>query len=97
MVCGTLFDGLLGQIHEHRGFVVTDPVHFARRNPHLLAGEPVAGFDDQLPDRPALVVHHKIADVADDAVAGLKMIAVHGLRAAQMRIGAFGLRDIRSG
>ena len=65
MVCGTLLDGFLGQIHEHRGFLVTDPVHLARRYLHFLAGKPVPGFDDQLTNRPALGVHHKIADVAD--------------------------------
>jgi hypothetical protein len=42
MVCGTFLDGFLGQLHEHRGVLVTDPVNLARRNLHLLAGKPVA-------------------------------------------------------
>jgi len=86
----TVLDGFLGQAYEHRGFVETDPGNFVRRDQHLFAGEPVAGFDDQLTDRPAFIVHHKIADVADDPVVGLEMVAAHGLRVSQMRIGAFG-------
>jgi hypothetical protein len=54
MMRGILLDGFLGQIHEHRGFLVTDPVHLARRYLHFLAGKPVPGFDDQLTNRPAL-------------------------------------------
>ena len=54
MVCGTLLDGFLGQLHEHRGVLVTDPVNFADRNQHLVAGEPVPGFDDELTDGPTL-------------------------------------------
>jgi len=44
----------------------TDPGNFVRRYQHLFAGEPVADFDDQFMNRPAFIVHHKIADVADD-------------------------------
>src|ERR1035437_9931324 len=97
MVRGTLLDGFLGQIHEHRGVRVTDPVHLARRYLHFLAGKPVPGFDDQLTNLPALGVHHKIADMADHPVARLEVVAAHGLRASQMRIGTFGLRATRSG
>jgi len=56
------------QLHEHCGAVVTDPINFARQNQHLLASEPVADLDNDLADSPILVVHHKIANVADDAI-----------------------------
>ena len=46
-----------GELHEHGGFLVTDPLHLAHRYLHLFAGEPVAGFDDQLMDGPTFVVH----------------------------------------
>ena len=55
------------------------------------------GFDDQLANRPALGVHHEIADVADGSIARPEMVSVHGLRAPQMRIGSFGLRAIYTG
>jgi hypothetical protein len=97
MVCGALLDGLPGHIYEHRGFIPTDPVNLARRYLHLFAVEPVPGFDDQLTDRPTLVVHHEITDVADRPIARLEVVAVHGLRAPQMRIGTFGLRATRGG
>ena len=89
LVCGTLLDGFAGQIHKYGGFVVTNPVNLAGRYLHFLAGKPVAGFDDQLTNGPALGVHHKITDVADYPVAGLDVVAVHGLRAPQMGIRAF--------
>ena len=89
MVCGTLLDGFPGQIDEHGGFLVADPVNRARGYLHLFARKPVAGFDDQLADPPTLVVHHKIADVTEQPVAGLKVVTADGEGAAQMRIGAF--------
>src|SRR6185503_14613899 len=49
-------------------------------------------FDDQLANRPALAVHQKIADMADDAIGGLKVVAFHGLGAPQMCIRTLGLR-----
>src|ERR1043165_7424820 len=52
----TLLDGFLGQIHEHCGVRITDAVHHARRYLHFLAGKPVPGLDDELTNRPALVV-----------------------------------------
>src|ERR1035437_900594 len=96
-VCGTLLDGFAGQVHEHRGLLVTNPVNLARRYLHLFAGKPVAGLDDQLTNRPALVVHHKIADVADRPITCLEVVAVHGLRVPQMSPGTFGLRANRTG
>ena len=90
LVCGTLLDGLNGQIHEHGGFIIADPVNFACRYPHLFAGKAVAGLDDQLRNRPAQGVHHKITDMADSAITCLDVVAVYGLRAPQMGIGAFG-------
>jgi hypothetical protein len=49
----------------------------------------MTGFDDQLTNLPTLVVHHKITGVADHSIARLDMVTVHGLYAAQMRIGTF--------
>ena len=45
----------------------------------------MTSFDDQLLNRPALVVHHKITDVADDSIAGLKMAALY-LRVQRLTI-----------
>src|ERR1035437_2289858 len=97
MVRGTLLDGFSGQVHEDGRFVVANPANLARRYRHLLARKPVTDLDDQLTNRPALGVHHKGADMADDPVARLEVVAAHGLRAPQMRIGTFGLRVTRSG
>src|ERR1035441_9630563 len=96
MVCGTLLNDFHGHIHEYRGVRITDPGHLARRYLHFLAGKPVAGFDDQVTNRPALGVYHKIADVADDSVVFLEMVAAHRLRASQMHMGRVGLRASRS-
>src|ERR1039458_981003 len=93
----TLLDAFLRQVHEHLGFIPTDPVNLVHRYLHFFPGKPMTGLDDHLANRPALGVHHKIADVADHPVARLEVVAVHGLRAPQMRIGTFGLRATRSG
>ena len=36
------------KLTEHRGFLITDADHLVRRDLHFFAGEPVAGFDDQI-------------------------------------------------
>ena len=56
-------------------------------NHNLLAGKPrVAGLDDQVTNRPTLVVHHKTSNMTNRFFAGLKVIASDGVRAPQMRI-----------
>src|SRR5208282_1682175 len=90
MVFGTLLDGLGGQIHEHGGFIVTNPTNLARRYLHLFARKSVAGFDDQLMNCPTLGVHQKIADVADRPISCLDVVTIDGLRAPQVGIGALG-------
>lgn len=90
MLFGTCFDGILGEFHKDGGILITDPVNLAHRYLHIFTGEPVADFDDQLLNGPALVIHHKITDMADESVGGLKAVAIHCLCAAQMRVGTFG-------
>jgi hypothetical protein len=68
MVCGTVLDSLLGQIDAHLGFIPTDPDNLARRYLRLFAVKPMPDFDDQLTDRPALVVKIKTLHMADVAI-----------------------------
>ena len=42
---GTLRDGFLGQINEHGGVQITDPIHLAGGEQHFLPSDPVSGFD----------------------------------------------------
>ena len=90
MLRRTLLDGFPGHFHEHRGFLVTDPRNSARWYLYLFAREPVPGFDDQLINRPVLIVHDKIANMADGPIARLETVAVHSARTAQMGIGTLG-------
>ena len=92
IVGGTLLNSFTGQICEDRGFLVADPVYFIRRYLNLSAGKPMTGFDDQLANGPSLIVHHKIADMADSSVASLEVVAVDGLGAPEMRARASGWR-----
>src|ERR1700677_3389988 len=46
-------------------------------------------IDDQITNRPRLVIYDKIRDVADFAVDGLDMIATDRISAAQMRVPRF--------
>ncbi len=96
-VFGTFLNVGLGEFREDSGFLVTDPVHLADRYQHLFASEPVADFYDQLINGPALVIHHKITDMADNAIGGLKVVSAYGLGAAQIRIGGFRLPSRRCG
>jgi hypothetical protein len=92
-----LLHGFPGQIYKHRGFVKTDTVNRAGWYLDLFAGKPMAGFDDQLTNRPTLGVHHKIAEMTDLSIASLDTVTAYGLRASQMCIGMLGgVRVIRS-
>src|ERR1017187_2134516 len=61
-------------------------VNMFRRNHDLLAGKPVAGLDDQVTNRPTLVVHYGVSDMADRSSASLDVVAAKTLCASQMRI-----------
>ena len=74
-----LADSILCQIHEHLGFRITDSIDLARRYQYLLAGKPASGLDDQVTNRPTLIVHHKISDVSDYSIARLDVVAADGL------------------
>ena len=56
----------------------------------------MAGFDDQLIDGPTLVVHQEITDMTENAIGGLKVVAAHGLGAAEMLIGVVGFQAARN-
>ena len=86
---GTVLDGLLAQFDEDCGFIPTDPRNLAGWDLDLFSGKPMPGFDDQLADHPALVVHHEIADMAEHPVARLEQVAVHSLCAPQVSVGTF--------
>src|SRR6266487_5883461 len=86
MVLRCFQDGFLTHVHKYLGFLVTDPVDMLRRNHNLLVGIPMAGLHNQMTNRPTLVVHDKINDVADRSFAGLDRIAAKSLCALQMKI-----------
>ncbi len=48
-----LLDSFRGQIYKHCGFLVTEPINFARWYLYFSARQPVPGIDDQLANRPA--------------------------------------------
>src|SRR6266850_8170556 len=91
MVLRCFQDAFLAHVHEYLGFLVTDPVDLLRRNHDLLVGIPMAGLHNQVTNRPTLVVHDKINDVADRSFAGLNWIAAKSLCALQMKIVACSL------
>ena len=86
MVLRCFQDGFLTHVHKYLGFLVTDPVDMLRRNHDLLVGIPMAGLHNQMTNRPTLVVHDKIYDVADRSFAGLDGVATKSLCALQMNI-----------
>src|SRR4029077_10529192 len=73
-------------VHKYLGFFVTDPIDMLRRNHDLFVGIPMAGLHNQMTNRPTLVVHDKIYDVADRSFASLDGIAAKSLCALQMKI-----------
>jgi hypothetical protein len=75
MVLRCFQDSLLGHVHKYLGFLVTDPVDMLRLNHDLLVGIPMAGLHNQVTNRPTVVVHDKINDVADRPFAGLDGVA----------------------
>src|SRR5882762_25195 len=86
MVLRCIQDGFLTHVHKYLGFLVTDPVDMLRRNRDLLVGIPMAGLHNQMTNRPIVVVHDKIYDVADRSFAGLDGVAAKSLCALQMNI-----------
>src|SRR6185436_18654514 len=85
MVLRCFQDGFLGHVHKYLGFLVTDPVDILRRNHDLLVGIPMAGLNNQVTNRPTLVVDDKIDEVADRSFAGLDGVAAKSLCALQMK------------
>ena len=79
MVLRCYQDGFLTHVHKYLGFFVTDPVDMLRRNHDLFVGIPMAGLHNQMTNRPTLVVHDKIYDVADRSFAGLDGVAAKSL------------------
>ena len=79
MIFWSFQDGFLGQVDEHLRFVVADPVDVFRGNHHLFAGKPMAGFDDQVTDRPGIAVDDEVGDVADFSIIGLDMVTAECL------------------
>ena len=88
MVLRCLPNRFPARIHKHLGFPITDAVNLLRWNDDLLAGKPMASFDDQETNSPALVIHHKVSDVADCSFASFDVVAVQSLCASQIRIAA---------
>src|SRR5207253_4359497 len=86
MVLRCFQDGFLGHVHKYLGFLITDPVDILRRNHDLLVGIPMASLNNQVTNRPTLVVDDKINDVADRSFAGLDGVAAKSLCALQMKI-----------
>jgi hypothetical protein len=79
LVLGRLLDALLLDVHDHRlplGGHAADP---GGGEHHLLAGEPVAGVDDEVAQLHLTVVHDEIADAADLPVGGEDPIVEHVL------------------
>src|SRR3546814_20222732 len=82
IVFRVVLDRLLGEIEIDPAFAPINPKHPVRRYEDPLAGQPVSGVGDEIPDRPAVLVDLKILDMADPAVPGADVIAAHLLRAA---------------
>ena len=70
-----LLDGLAGKIDEYFRLAPTDALDPLRRNQDLFPRPPVPCIDDEITNRPRLVIDDKILDVANLAVCGLDVIA----------------------
>jgi len=81
-----LLDVRFGEVHEHGGIFVADPVDLAGRDQDFLARVPVAGFDDQFAYRPALAVHHEAGHGANRSVGRMNVVTCHRPGAAQMNV-----------
>jgi len=88
MVLRCLPNRFPARIHKHLGFPITDAVNLLRWNDDLLAGKPMAGFDDQETNCPALGIHYKISDVADSSFTGFDVVALQSQCASEVRIAA---------
>ncbi len=75
-----------GETHEHFRFLIADSFDLARRDQDFFARIPVAGFNDQIANRPTLFIDDEINDVADLSVACFDVITANGLSAAEMLV-----------
>ena len=73
-----------GETHKHFRFLIADLFNLAGWDQDFLTRIPVAGFDNEIADRPTLFIDNEISDLTDLPVARLNMIAANGLSAAEM-------------
>src|ERR1035441_9150619 len=60
-----LLDGLTGKVDEDLQLAPTDTFNPLRRNQDVLSSPPIFRINDQIANRPRLIVNNKILDVAD--------------------------------
>src|ERR1017187_4620549 len=69
-------------------FTPANPLDPLRSNEHSLSRPPVSRIDDEIANRPGLVINDKIINVANNAIFGFYVIASYIGSAAQMRVPA---------
>src|SRR5664279_5039735 len=85
---GRLFDSFAGEMDEDFRFTPTNPLDPLRCDEHSLSRPPVPRIDDEIANRPGLVINDEILNVANSAILGFNAISSHVGSAAQMRIPA---------
>src|SRR5262245_12183434 len=90
---GSSFDVSLRQVDVYLPVFPAHAPDPLGRDQDLTAGKPVSCVDDDVADRPRLVVDQEIFDVAEVAVGRVDVVAHHVTRAPQMRVGVLALAD----
>jgi hypothetical protein len=79
-------DGFAIQIDENFPLAPTDALDPFRRNEDFFARPPVVSVNDEITNRPRLIINDEILDVANLTVQDLDVMAAHTVSAAQMVI-----------
>src|SRR5579872_14858 len=86
VVSWAVFDRLTIDIEVHEFILPINLSCRPWRDQNLLPGPPVLRIDDEVMDAPIGILHEKVSDVTDLAVAGMDMVPGDCFDASEMRV-----------
>ena len=92
MTLRRLFDGFAIKIDEDFPLAPTDALNPLRCNQDFFPRPPVVGVNNEITNRPSIVVNDEILNVAKLAVHSLDMMTAHTVSAAQIGVPSYNAR-----